>query len=99
MEEGDDRDRPTKEKMIEGGRLERGKESNTAIEEERKWREGRRERGKQKKRDNDINGREGVMEKAEKGGEKKRREINRERERETFQWKIFLLGTLLALQR
>lgn len=37
-----------------GGRLERGKESNTAIEEERKWREGRRERGKQKKRDKDI---------------------------------------------
>ena len=53
MEGGGDRDRPTKEKMIEGGRLERGEKSNTAIEEERKWRERRRERVKQKKRDKD----------------------------------------------
>lgn len=95
MEGGGAKDRPTKEKMIEGGRLGRGEKSNTAIEGERKWREGRGERETktyQWRRGCDGEGREGRR-------EKRREERLIESGRERFQWKLFLLGMLLALQR
>lgn len=69
MERGGDRDRRTTEKMIEGGKLEREKESNRRGEEMEGGKERKRETEKEGQRH--VNGREGVMEKEEKGGERK----------------------------
>lgn len=55
--------------MIEGGKLERGKESNRRGEEMEGGKKRTRETEKEGQRH--VNGREGVMEKEEKGGEKK----------------------------